>query len=214
MQVQIRQEYFQLDALSALFWPKYQALFIADVHLGKTEHFRKNGAAIPQGIGDKNYQRLDFLLQKYQPQQVYFLGDLFHSKKNSEWEKFENWITRQNTAFTLIKGNHDIIPEFLFERSAITILDEWRKDGFLFCHHPQQHESDFVVCGHIHPGYSLRGGARQQLKLACFYKTKHQLILPAFGAFTGRCYINPEDGDEVFLLSEKSIYPLKINKAD
>ena len=37
MQIQIHQEDFQLDPLAALFWPKYQALFIADVHLGKTE---------------------------------------------------------------------------------------------------------------------------------------------------------------------------------
>ena len=214
MQIQIHKENFQLDALCALFWPKYQALFIADVHLGKTEHFRKNGAAIPQGIGSQNYKRLDLLLQKYQPQEVYFLGDLFHSKKNKDWEKFENWIVQQNTHFTLIKGNHDIIPEFLFERSAIDILDEWRKDGFLFCHHPQQNESDFVICGHVHPGFRLRGNARQHLRLACFYKTKNQLILPAFGAFTGHYYITPEDGDEVFLVSDTSIYPLKISNTD
>ena len=81
MQIQIHQENFQLDALSALFWPKYQALFIADVHLGKTEHFRKNGAAIPQGIGSQNYKRLDLLLQKYQPQQVYFLVIFFILRK-------------------------------------------------------------------------------------------------------------------------------------
>ena len=211
MQIQIHQEDFQLDALAALFWPKYPTLFIADVHLGKTEHFRKNGAAIPQGIGSQNYKRLDLLLKKYQPQRVYFLGDLFHSDKNQDWEKFEYWIAQQNTQFTLIKGNHDIIPDFLLERSSIDIINEWRKDGFLFCHHPQEKETDFVICGHVHPGFRLRGHARQHLKLACFYKTKNQLILPAFGAFTGKHFIKPQDGDEVFLINESSIYPLKFD---
>ncbi len=211
MQIDIRQETFELDPLAALFWPKYQALFIADVHLGKTEHFRKNGAAVPQNIGQQNYRRLDSLLEKYQPEAVYFLGDLFHSDKNTDWEKFEAWIAQQNTQFTLVKGNHDIIPDFLFERSAIKIVDEWRKDGFLFCHHPQENESDFVICGHVHPGFRLRGNARQQLKLACFYKTHHQLILPAFGAFTGKHYITPQDGEEVFLINDRSIYPLRID---
>ncbi|UXH80373.1 ligase-associated DNA damage response endonuclease PdeM [Roseateles amylovorans] len=41
------------------------------------------------------------------------------------------------------------------------------------------------LAGHLHPAVWLRGPAADRLRLPCFCKTADQLILPAFGAFTG-----------------------------
>ena len=38
----------------------------------------------------KDFKKLDFVLDLFNPQTVIFLGDLFHSKMNIEWNLFAN----------------------------------------------------------------------------------------------------------------------------
>ncbi|MDX5319493.1 MAG: phosphoesterase, partial [Bacteroidota bacterium] len=71
-----------------LYLPKHQALLIADLHLGKTLHFRKNGLPIPAAAGLQDLHRLDTLIQQFEDAAIYFLGDLFHSEHNNEHELF------------------------------------------------------------------------------------------------------------------------------
>jgi len=51
-------QHFELDSSGAVFWPDQNCLILSDVHLGKIQHFRKNGAAIPLQAQEENYLRL------------------------------------------------------------------------------------------------------------------------------------------------------------
>ena len=77
--------------------------------MGKITHFRKFGAAVPQKAIYKNFDLLDSTIAFFNPKVVCFLGDLFHSSLNREWELFEKWIGNSDLKYILVRGNHDII---------------------------------------------------------------------------------------------------------
>lgn len=196
----------ELDSSGAIFLPQQQTLVIADVHLGKIEHFRKHGSAVPAILSAKNYIELDRVIQKYQPQTLLFLGDLFHSEKNKDWERFIAWVRRnQSLQLQLIIGNHDIIAQTDIESLGIITSTEVIIDQLRLTHHPEVAEGYFNICGHIHPGFHLKGEAKQSLKLPCFYQKKQQLMLPAFGTFTGKHLISPEEGEHVYVIAEQNV---------
>jgi metallophosphoesterase superfamily enzyme len=63
----------------------------------------------------------------------------------------------------------------------------------------------YLVSGHIHPGVSLTGAARQHLRLPCFVIGTTRAILPAFGQFTGNGRFPAQAGDRVFVVAGKSV---------
>ncbi len=180
-------------------------LLISDVHLGKIVHFRKFGAAVPRKAVHKNYLLLDKIVAHFNPFQICFLGDLFHSTLNKEWELFENWVSKTPSEIILVSGNHDIISPHKFEELGIPIFQELILDDFLLTHHPEEREGLFNFCGHIHPAIKLKGFGRQNLRLSCFFKSKNQLIFPAFGEFTGTYTLKPKKNDEVFVIVEDEV---------
>jgi DNA ligase-associated metallophosphoesterase len=200
---------FVMHPSGSLYWPSRKTLLIADVHFGKVEHFRKNGSALPSQVGLENFRKLNQILDEFQPEELIFLGDLFHSTQNKDWDRFTAWVNTQSVKMTLIVGNHDIIPQYRFEDLGLFVAPFLKLGSLLLTHHPEIREGFYNICGHIHPGYRLRGEGRQQLKLSCFYKKKSQLILPAFGAFTGHYLIEPEEGEDVFVLAEDEVLSLR-----
>lgn len=201
----INNQKFTLHPSGAIYWQERDMLLIADVHLGKVAHFRKYGAAVPVAAGYKNIEKLTEVVHHYNPKTVCFLGDLFHSKLNTDWDDFVKWVDYIIPNIILISGNHDIIPKYLFEEIDIEVIDTLEIDGFLLTHHPVEESEKFNFCGHLHPGIKLRGVGRQNMRLPCFFKRKKQLILPAFGTFTGKHILKPQDGDEVYVLVEGEV---------
>ncbi|SNY95373.1 ligase-associated DNA damage response endonuclease PdeM [Flagellimonas pacifica] len=201
----IQNQNFALHPLGGIFWEEKSMLLISDVHLGKVAHFRKFGAAVPRKAIHKNYILLDKIVADFNPFQICFLGDLFHSSLNKEWELFENWVAKTPAEIVLISGNHDIISPHKFDQLGIPILQELILNDFLLTHHPEEREGLFNFCGHIHPAIKLKGFGRQNLRLSCFFKSKKQLIFPAFGEFTGTYTLKPKKGDEVFAIVEDEV---------
>ncbi len=188
-----------------LFWKEKRMLLISDVHLGKVSHFRKFGSAVPQAAVLRNFELLDDSLAFFEPEIVCFMGDLFHSSMNKEWQLFEDWVGKVESTIILIAGNHDIISPLKYEDLGIQVVSEIQQDGFLLTHHPEEREGFFNFSGHIHPAVRLRGGGRQSLRLPCFFKSDQQMILPAFGAFTGTYVLEPNRDDQIFTLAENSV---------
>ena len=203
--IHIHNQEFQLHPLGGVFWVEKSLLLISDVHLGKVSHFRKFGAAVPRKAVHQNFVLLDKVVSAFEPFQICFLGDLFHSSWNKEWQLFENWVAKTPAEIILVSGNHDIIAPERFEQLEIKIYPEWVVDNFLLTHHPEERDELFTFCGHIHPAVKLHGFGRQKLRLPCFFKSKHQMILPAFGAFTGTHALQPTKNDEVFAIVEDAI---------
>lgn len=205
MRITIRDEHFILDPSGALFWESKRALMLADIHLGKITHFRKHGIAVPRAPIADFYVRIEKLIQKYRFHHLYFLGDLFHSHLNSEWDTFVSWSQKQSFQMTLISGNHDILPAQAYQKTPLEVVENLVLGEFILTHHPENH-IPFNFCGHIHPGIMLRGHGRQRLKVSCFFQRPNQLILPAFGAFTGLHLLTKSVDDKVYLLGEKEVF--------
>ncbi|MFO8145855.1 MAG: ligase-associated DNA damage response endonuclease PdeM [Bacteroidota bacterium] len=203
--IEILGQNLSLHPSGAMFWNEEQMLLISDVHLGKISHFRKYGSAVPQNGIAENFERLSQVVDHFQPEKICFLGDLFHSSLNLEWDLFENWMQDISAEVMLVVGNHDIISELKYEALEIEVYSELILENLLLTHHPETRENYFNLCGHLHPGYKLNGAGRQQVKLRCFYKSGEQLILPAFGEFTGNYWITPNVGDQVFVITKKEV---------
>lgn len=196
----------------AVLWKEQKTLIIADVHLGKTAHFRKAGIAIPAQLAAQDLETLSSLIDEHQPKTLIFLGDLFHSNKNSDWHEFALWRKKYaKRSMILIKGNHDIIHEENFLNLDIAVEEEMLMEPFRLAHHPLKSEEiekhkAYTLCGHIHPGVHLRGKGLDSVTLSCFSFGSFQAILPSFGKFTGRVAIQHQETDRVFgILNDKII---------
>lgn len=196
---------FTLHPCGALYWEDKKTLLIADVHLGKISHFRKYGSAVPTKAISQNFKQLSKTVDYFNPDIICFLGDLFHSSLNVEWKLFEDWVSSRKEKVVLVAGNHDIISPAKYDALGIKIYSEVVLEPFLLTHHPEEREDYFNFSGHIHPGIRLGGLGKQMLQLSCFFKTQNQMILPAFGNFTGNYYLDPQEGDEVFAVTKNEV---------
>lgn len=190
MQLLLQGKPFTLLPQKALYHEEGSLLIIADVHLGKANHFRKEGISMPLNAQQGDYLNLKQLIDKISPGKVYFLGDLFHSDYNYDWHHFEALIgSYTGIEFTLIKGNHDFVDVEKFERLGLHIVNDLIEDeDFIYSHQPVTFEhSKLNIAGHIHPGIAISGRANQSARLPCFYLHKNVFLLPAFGTLTGLC---------------------------
>ncbi len=203
--IRIREQQFVLHPTGTMFWVDRSMLLISDVHLGKVAHFRKFGAAVPQSAAMENFRLLDQVVSSFNPKVICFLGDLFHSSINLEFKYFENWVSSLSSKCILITGNHDIISPLKYEDLGIEVLPEMQVGTFILTHHPISRDGLFNFSGHIHPAVRLKGLGRQNLRLPCFFKTHEQVILPAFGKFTGTFLMEPKLGDEVYAIAKNEV---------
>ncbi|MEJ6980923.1 ligase-associated DNA damage response endonuclease PdeM [Pedobacter sp. P351] len=196
----------------AIFWEEEKALIISDLHIGKVGHFRKAGIAIPKLMEQEELATLSDLIHDFKPSQLIFLGDLFHSDMNNDWNWLELWRELYPTIkMILIQGNHDILHEDYYQQANFELHNKLRLGPFLFVHDKKDFEkippeNVYVLSGHIHPAIRLRGRARQSVLLSCFSFGKTAGILPAFGKFTGKCCLKENEDDTVFgILNDKVI---------
>ncbi|TDW48792.1 putative phosphoesterase [Flavobacterium sp. 270] len=209
MVIEIKNQAFILHSSGALFWENKKLLLISDVHLGKVSHFRKHGIAIPNNAIAENFNKLTAVVALFNPEKVIFLGDLFHSSKNQEWDLFEEWVSCCVSEIILVAGNHDVIDKKHYTDINISVLQFLQIDEFLLTHHPTERKGWFNFSGHIHPGVILRGLGGQSLKLPCFYQKENQLILPAFGEFTGKHIMKPDREDIIYAIAEEHIIVIR-----
>jgi DNA ligase-associated metallophosphoesterase len=199
----------------AIFLRDERILVVADLHFGKVNHFRRAGLPVPPAANRKNTESLIDMVNLHRPRRIIFLGDLFHSHYNEEWEVVGQIVKHfPACSFDLIRGNHDIMSEQQYLRKGIKVLECERVGQYLLTHEPmladEIPQAIINVAGHIHPGAHLQGKGRQSVTLPCFWFSKNQIILPAFGSFTGLAAILPSEADHVFVVFENTI--LEANK--
>ncbi|QHT70183.1 ligase-associated DNA damage response endonuclease PdeM [Rhodocytophaga rosea] len=195
----------------AIYWAETKTLIVADVHVGKINHFRKAGIAIPQIAGETDYKALDAILNTFPVDRVLILGDLFHSTYNEAVVDFSTWRKKYSqTEFTLIKGNHDILKDSFYSAASLKIYEHTLiEHPFIFSHIPLEENSTYYnLSGHIHPAVRLVGKAKQSIVLPCFYFRQKNGILPAFSTFTGKALLIPATADTVFVIANQFVRPL------
>ena len=207
MLTQIAEHKLELLPEKAIWWKERQLLMLADLHLGKANHFRKAGVPLPHAPNQTNLEKLITLLQVWSPDRVMFLGDLFHSHYNSEWESFGQVLSNfPQMKFELIQGNHDIMSDYQYEKINLKVhKTPLAVENFILSHEPLEDFTGYNLAGHIHPGVRMRGRGRQSLRLPCFFFGKSQGLLPAFGALTGTHPLKPRKEDQVFVITEGKI---------
>lgn len=215
MHAEIFGEQLELYPQKAVFWRSKGILFLADLHLGKINHFRRSGIPVPTKANHRNLEMIVDLVHATHPKRFICLGDLFHSHYNPEWEVFGELVRHfHNTSFELVMGNHDIMSDQQYRRKGIVVHDSLRIDPFIFTHHPMEEVEAHLynVSGHLHPGVNMRGIARQSVTLPCFYFGQQAGLLPAFGQFTGLARIRPRKEDKVFVIAEDKIISVRPNE--
>jgi DNA ligase-associated metallophosphoesterase len=205
LEVDICSEKLTLLAEKGIFWKKKRALIVSDLHLGKAGHFRKHGIPISGKIHVTDLKILENLITQHDPKEVILLGDLFHSYRNNEWDDFLRFVTIfDSVRFILVRGNHDIIEEY---PSTLVVVDTLDRFPFCFTHQKEETEQ-YNISGHIHPGFRIRGIAREGLTLPCFYFSTDHAVLPAFGQFTGIKKIRGNEGDKIFGIADDNVMEL------
>lgn len=206
IQIEIRGNQFILLPEKAVYWIEEDALLFADLHAGKANHFRKHGIPISSDPLLQDLNTIDLLIQQTNAKKVIILGDLFHSYHNTENEFVVRWINEQKIPFTLIKGNHDLhTPVY----DGLIEVDEWTQGSLRLVHDPLEKESEyFQIGGHIHPGFRIRGKARQSMRFPCFFISQQHMILPAFGSLTGSVNMKPQKNDTLVLVTPEGLVAL------
>lgn len=193
----------------ALFWPRVRTLLLADLHLGKVNHFRKAGVPVPTSANDQNTAALIEVIRETNPVRTIFLGDLFHSQYNEEWEVLRQVIDHfRHCTFELVMGNHDVLSPVQYERLGIRVhARQLVLDPFVLTHQPEEvtQGGGYNLAGHVHPGIRLVGKGRQSLMLPCFYFGSRAGLLPAFGSFTGLGRLQHKKGDQIYVIAEQQV---------
>ena len=198
----------------AMWVPQAGTLVVADLHFGKVNHFRRSGLPVPVAANQRNAERLIDLIQKYQPAQTLFLGDLFHSVYNDDWEVVGQIVKHfPACSFRLVMGNHDILSDRQYQRHGIEQVDRVEIGNLTFTHEPMELEQlgtdEINVAGHLHPAARLTGKGRQSLVMPCFWKSDRHFILPAFGSFTGLATVAPGEQDRVYVLVDRQVVEIR-----
>ena len=192
-----------------LVLPSRATGFVADLHLGKTAHFQRAGVAVPHGADAATLGRLEQDLQGHPLQHLVVLGDLVHSRQALTPALQDRLQALRGRCpalqLHLVWGNHDrhareALEALLAELGWHSCPSEgWRDGPVRGLHDPEDFTPDansrLTLLGHLHPGVRLKGRARQQLRLPCFAAGPSgpeagagtQVLLPAYGSFTGQC---------------------------
>ena len=199
-------ETFILSAQRVMYWPKTRTLIASDLHFGKTGHFRKHGIAVPQSIYKEDLHRLFDAIGFFNPERLLIVGDFMHSQANQELELVGKWRNDMpGLNIVLIKGNHDILSAQWYIDHNIEVKPFLLEQDLLFVHdladgNIQDRPVKATVSGHLHPAVLIKAGARQQLRLPCFYFNAEACILPAFSVFSGTCAVKPQKTDTIFAI--------------
>lgn len=207
---------FWLTHQRCIYWEEEQALILADLHFGKTGHFRKGGIAVPQKAFLEDLQKLVELVAHFNPKKIIAVGDLFHSKANKEHDLFAKWRNDLKSAeFILVKGNHDILSETWYSETGIILQTGlYRLGAFGFIHDPAekneaQEKPNFLFSGHIHPGVRINGLGKQSLRFPCYYFSENLAILPAFSNFSGLSLMKKNRNNQLYAIVNQSLVAIQ-----
>lgn len=200
----VKAEELTLLPEKAIYWDRKKTLLVSDLHLAKSGHFRKAGIPIPSSIHENDLERLSLLIEKLKPESLCILGDLFHSRQNSEWKSFEQWRKKHGSvSITLVRGNHDVHEDTVMKDHGLDqVCDSLTEPPFFFSHESSEIAAGNLhnMAGHLHPAVVMSGKGRQSGVFPCFWFTKKFSLLPAFGNFTGKAIIQPAQTDRVFII--------------
>ena len=206
-------ERVELLAQRAVHWMRERTVFVADVHLGKAATFRAGGVPLPRGATGGDLDRLARLFKATGARRLVVLGDFLHARAGrvpALDASFRAWRdAHAEVDIDLVRGNHDAHAGDPPPEWGIRCVDDpYALPPFLGCHHPVAPPTGYALCGHIHPGVTVRGAAEESVRLPCFVLGRRRAILPAFGRFTGLAPMQFAPDDRVVAIAGDTLFPL------
>jgi DNA ligase-associated metallophosphoesterase len=199
--------------------PATRTLYVADLHIGKASAFAHGGVPIGGGVLERttlaDLARLSGLIEGTGAARVVILGDLLHAPAGRDARTLGllvEWRHRHaGVDVVLLRGNHDHSAGDPPDSAGIRCVDAPFDDGgLMLLHHPQAVPLGApTLAGHLHPAVRLETPG-DHARAACFWLSAGQLVLPAFGGFTGRGSIQPRPGDRVFVLADGEVVEVPV----
>ncbi len=178
-------------------------LFAADLHLGKESAFRRLGLPVPEGATEDSLARLEMEIRACEAETLVLLGDLYHAESVVDerlMDRLSGWRFRMpRMRIIFVRGNHDRGAAHL---PGLLAMEEWPEGrewcGIALRHHPAGIGPG--LAGHLHPSVRLTAGGESR-SIACFWLHQEELVVPAWGGFTGRSRVTPDEDDRVWVLA-------------
>ncbi|MGN6356669.1 MAG: ligase-associated DNA damage response endonuclease PdeM [Novosphingobium sp.] len=168
----------------ALFWPRENALLVADLHLEKASFYARHGQMLPPYDSRETLGRVAEALRETGARRVFCLGDNFHDSAGTA--RLEPHAAGMLAALTKatdwvwITGNHDSDAV----HDAGTLAEELEVSGVILRHRTKRGETRPEFSGHWHPKLTVAAKGKR-IARPCAVASETRLILPAFGALTG-----------------------------
>ena len=167
-----------------LYWPDEALLIVSDLHLEKGAAL-SSGAPLPAFDTIDTLQRLQRRIEATQPKKTLLLGDSFHTSERAFLLPPDSLALLQEmgrmTDFIWVTGNHD---RHLPDRLPGIATDEIHIKDIRFCHEADNMADQHTISGHYHPKARVKLRATT-LSARCFVQDGYNLIMPAFGSYTG-----------------------------
>ncbi len=168
-------------------------LVVADLHLGRGE---AANLEIPVGDGADVLDRIDDLLEEFDPDRLVVAGDFLHSFRTvpkpvrGTIEGIYNSATDLGVDTIAVVGNHDTMLASVWPGET---ADEVVLEDTVVCHghEPPENEADRYVVGHDHPTITIEGRRRE-----CYlvgdgvYDGADLVMLPAFNRLVRGVEVN------------------------
>ncbi|MFM7052475.1 MAG: ligase-associated DNA damage response endonuclease PdeM [Planctomycetota bacterium] len=195
----------------AAFLRAPRALVVADIHVGKSESYRRFGVPAADGIDEESLVRLSRAAMRTGARVIVVVGDLTHSADGigeAERARFAEFRERCSLPIRLVEGNHD--------RGVRTLPSEWCIDrvgdgfelgGFAFVHEPPaEPAAAWTISGHLHPVLSVAKGPRSvEAPAFVFDHARRTLVLPAFSKFTRGVRFAPRAGIDIHAIADHAV---------
>jgi len=170
----------------ALWLPRERVLAISDLHLGYEGAMQEAGVAIPRRQKGVMLERLDRLLDRYEPERVIVNGDFKHEFSRNledEWKDVQDVLDflHGRTTPVLVRGNHDNYLMQILSKKGLDLHRKVELGGFTLVHgHDDPGVSGPLVLGHEHPAVKLRDDVGAVFSLPAFVVMDDLILLPAF----------------------------------
>jgi len=181
---------FFLTAGRALFWPRENALLLADLHLEKGSYFASLGQMLPPYDSRETLERVADAVRQTGAKRIITLGDNFHDAAGTQ--RLDPYSSGMLEALTRsldwvwITGNHDHEMQRSFGGA---LVDELEVGGIVLRHVAQEGETRPELSGHYHPKMRVMVRSRHISRPCAVIGRQasgnERMILPAFGALTG-----------------------------
>lgn len=189
----------------AAFLPVSSTLVVADTHVGRDE---ASAVSFPLGERADLAERLDALVDHFDPREVVLAGDVVHTfdsvsaRSREGLDELAAVVADHEAEFVLVTGNHDtalagawdgpLHDEYVLESPDSDVGGTQT----VVCHGHEAPESsaDRYVIGHVHPAIEIEGDRHP-----CFlhapdaYRGADVLVLPTFNRLARGVAVNDAD---------------------